>query len=57
MKVRVTLMTENDTPIETLGDNPEEKILTAWKAVCKMLTTLSDGDKATVESIEIVDRE
>lgn len=55
MKVRVTLMTENDTPIEELGENPQEKIKAAWKLLCAYLTTLcNNGDIATLEKVEIV---
>ena len=56
MKVRVTLMTENDSPIEELGENPQEKIEEAWKMCCDILTKLcNNGDTATLEKIEIVD--
>lgn len=55
MKVRVTLMTENDSPIEELGENPQEKIEHAWRIACMILTANSDGDICTLEKIEIVD--
>lgn len=55
MKVRVTLMTENDTPIEEVGENPQEKIEAAWKLLCAYLTTLcNNGDIAILEKVEIV---
>ena len=55
MKVRVTLMTENDSPIEELGENPQKKIENAWRQCCDILTTLCDnGDIATLEKIEII---
>lgn len=54
MKVRVTLMTENDKPVSALGKNPEEKLKRGWELVCAMLNTMSD-DGATLENIEIVE--
>ena len=54
MKVRVTLMTENDKPISVLGENPEEKLKRGWELICAMLNTMSD-DSAALESVEIVE--
>ena len=48
-------MTENDSPIEELGENPQKKIENAWRQCCDILTTLCDnGDIATLEKIEII---
>lgn len=54
MKVRVTIMTENDKPISVLGENPEEKAKRGWELVLALLNTQSE-DKATLESVEIVE--
>ena len=57
MKVRVTLLTENDKPVSALGDNPEEKVKKAWESIIAMIMLL-DGkgrDKATVEKVEVSD--
>lgn len=54
MKVRVTLMTENDKSVSALGENPEEKLKRGWELVCAMLNTMSD-DSATLENVEIVE--
>lgn len=54
MKVRVTLMTENDKPVSDLGENPEEKIKRSWELVIALLNIQSE-DSATLENIEIVE--
>ena len=53
MKIRVTMLTENNEPIEKLGDNPELKVRLAWEMICDMISRGS-GDKATLEKVEIV---
>lgn len=57
MKVRVTLMTENDVPAGNMGPDIEEKSRRAWEALCDMIN-LAGGpnkDKVTLESVEIVE--
>lgn len=55
MKIRLTIMTENDKPVENLGDNPEEKIKKAWDALLTMITLMStDNEDAYVEHVEVV---
>lgn len=55
MKIRLTIMTENDKPVENLGDNPEEKIKKAWDALLLMIAMMSDNkDTAYVERVEVV---
>lgn len=54
MKVRVTLMTENDKPVSALGENPEEKAKRGWELALALLNTQSE-DKASLESIEIIE--
>lgn len=55
MKIKLTLITENNVPVESLGDKPEEKIKQAWELVLSMIATLSDDEsKAQVESVEIL---
>lgn len=54
MKVRVTIMTENDKPVSALGKNPEETSRRAWDLIIALINTQSD-DKMTVEKIEIVE--
>ena len=56
MKVRVVLITENDVPVEALGENPAEKIKRAWDAFFALNSLASDnGDKGYVEAVEIMD--
>ena len=54
MKVRVTIMTENDKPAAVLGENAEDKIKRAWELVLTMISSLGE-DRATVEKVEVID--
>ena len=55
MKIRLTIMTENDKPVENLGENPEEKIKKAWEILFTMMSLLSENnDTAYVERVEVV---
>lgn len=56
MKVRVTVMTENNVPVSELGENPERKIRDAWDAVIACLNLMSE-DSIYVENIELVEAE
>lgn len=48
-------MTENNKPVEVLGEDAEEKIRDAWNIVLLSLAILSPNkDKAYVESVEIL---
>ena len=48
-------MTENDKPVENLGDNPEEKIKKAWDILLSMITMMSENNEnAYVERVEVV---
>ena len=56
MKIRVTLLTENDRPVSALGDNPTEKAKIAWDLIALMLMDMSEtSEKCTVEKVEIVE--
>ena len=58
MKIRLTIMTENDKPVEILGDNPEEKIKKPWDVLLTMMSLTSENnDTAYVESVEVVRNE
>lgn len=54
MKVRVTIMTENDKPVSVLGENSEEAARKAWELVLALLNAQSE-DRATLERVEIVE--
>lgn len=56
MRVRVTLMTENDVPVSVLGENPEQKIRDAWDVTIAALDLMIE-DSIYVESTEIVEVE
>lgn len=55
MKIRVTLLTENNKPVSVLGENPEAKIKQAWDLALTLIATLNPGDKAFVEKVEVVE--
>jgi len=56
MKVRVVLITENNSPAKNLGKNGTEKIKTAWELLLGLAEVHSDnGDRGYVESVEILE--
>lgn len=57
MKVRVTLMTENDVPVSELGENPEQKVKAIWDILMSLIVMQSGDDKGYVEKIEILEEE
>lgn len=54
MKVRLTILTENDKPVSVLGENAEEKIKGGWELLLAMINSLGE-DKATIEKVEVVE--
>ena len=57
MKVRVTLLTENDRPIPDVPmDVLKRKVKDAWELCLRMIVIAGDGnDTAVVESVEILE--
>ena len=56
MKVRVTLMTENDIPASSLGNDPEGTARKAWEIFLKTVCAFSEhNDYAYVEKVEFID--
>lgn len=56
MKVKVTLITQNNSPLESLGEDPVATITRGWDLLCRMVELNSrNGDKATVEAVEIME--
>ncbi len=56
MKVRVVLVTENNSPVERLGENATEKVKASWELLLKLAEVNSDnGDRGYVESVEILE--
>lgn len=57
MKVRITVLTENDKPLPPVGKRPtEEQIVKAWQIIFDMMTIMAESDeRATVESAEYVE--
>lgn len=58
MRIRLTIITENNQPVEGLGNNPEKKIKDAWNAVLRLMGLVGENDdSAYVENVEIVREE
>ena len=55
MKIRVTLMTENDKHLDMSKENIETSAKIAWNLVCTMLNTLNPEEKASIEKCELVE--
>lgn len=57
MKVRITVLTENDKPLPPVEKRPtEEQIVKAWQAIFDVMTLLGKPDeRATVESAEFIE--
>ena len=54
MKVRVTILTENDKP--RLAKHTEETVAKAWQFILDLFTSASEeNEKATVEKVEFVE--
>lgn len=54
MKVRVTILTENDKPRKP--GHTEETVAKAWQFSLDLFTAASEGkEKATVEKVEFVE--
>lgn len=55
MKVRITVLTENDKPLPPIEERPPvEKIVKAWQFIFDGLAIMSE-DKAIVEKVEYVE--
>ena len=58
MKCKVTFLAENNQPVSTLGDNPEEKVKLAFQMFFDQLSLLSplfslNEDKVAVLEVEV----
>jgi hypothetical protein len=55
MKVRITVLTENDKPLPPVEERPkEEQIVKAWQTIFDALSLFGE-DKAVVEKAEYVE--
>ena len=56
MKVRVTLITENDKhmPLKT-KEEQTAACRAGWEMICNLLNDMSPEEKAMVESIEVIE--
>ena len=57
MKVRITVLTENDKPLPPVDERPsEEQIVKAWQVIFDFMALMGKSDeRATVESAEFVE--
>lgn len=54
MKIRVTILTENDKPRK--AGHTEEAVAKAWQFILNLFTAASEeNEKATVEKVEFVE--
>ena len=59
MKIRVTLLTENNRPKSVLGPNPEGKARKAWEIMCALLNEMggANNDKVSLEGLEFIEED
>ena len=60
MKVRITVLTENDKPLPPAEKRPtEEQIVNAWQLIFDAMTIImgKSNEEATVESAEFIEEE
>jgi hypothetical protein len=57
MKVRITVLTENDKPLPPIGERPtEEQVVKAWQVIFDIMALMGEpNEKATVESVEFIE--
>ena len=58
MKIRVTLLTENDKHVDLPKEELEKKAKQGWQIIASIIPSLSDdsSEKATVEKVEVVEQ-
>ncbi len=56
MKVRITILTENDEPLPTFDERPSEELVKeAWQNIFDMLGLLAGDSKGIVEKVDFVE--
>lgn len=56
MKIRVVMITENNVPVERLGENGADTVKEAWNMFLRMAEIYSENnDRAYVEYVEILE--
>lgn len=53
MKIRVTLMTENDKHLNLSKEEIEKHAMDGWNVVCKLYS--NSNEKVTIEKCEVVE--
>lgn len=59
MKVKVTLIAENNIPAEYYGKNPHAKARAMWEKIAELLTEIggAKNDTVTLDSVEILEED
>lgn len=57
MKVRITVLTENDKPLPPIEERPsKEQIMKVWQFIFDMMTLNGEhNEKAIVEKVEFIE--
>ena len=57
MKIKVTLMTENDKHLDMSKEDIEESAKQAWELACMVLNmNVPEGEKVSVEKCELIEK-
>lgn len=56
MKIRLTIMTENDVPASVLGENGLEKVRQVWGTLITLLSlNAAPNESLSLENVELVE--
>jgi len=55
MKIKVTLMTENDKHLDMSKEDIEANAKMGWELVCTMLNAYNPEEKASIEKCELIE--
>lgn len=57
MKIKITILTENDIPASALNGMDEEQIKLAWQSLLDLINVMptENNDRATVLSAEFIE--
>ena len=55
MKIKVTLMTENDKHLDMPKEDIEANAKIAWELVCALLNAHNPEEKASIEKCELIE--
>ena len=55
MKIKVTLMTENDKHLDMSKEDIEANALIAWKTLCSLINSFNPEERIKIESCEVIE--